>query len=250
MPIRYKIDIPLDRPERTLLHRRIILSKSFLRKLYVEWYESFIRALACIPPGPVVELGSGGGFFKDLYPSVLSSDVLPLITNDITFSAMQMPLRVSSVSGICMIDTFHHLPDVSRFLSESERVLKTGGKLLMIEPASSAWGKLVYTGLHHEAIDPRADWRMPSSGPLSGANIALPWIVFIRDRALFERCHPRLQIERVTYHTPLRYLLSGGVSFSSFAPSCSFLLFRRVDRALVSLSRQLSMFMTISVRKI
>jgi hypothetical protein len=36
-----------------------------------------------------------------------------------------------------------------------------------------------------------ADWSFPAVGPLSGANGALPWILFERDRARFEREFPQ-----------------------------------------------------------
>jgi ubiquinone/menaquinone biosynthesis C-methylase UbiE len=44
-----------------------------------------------------------------------------------TFSALEMPFEDQSVGGIFMIDSFHHFPDVERFLSEVERILLPGG---------------------------------------------------------------------------------------------------------------------------
>ena len=50
------------------------------------------------------------------------------------------------------------------------------------------WSRWIYGRFHHEPFDPqRADWEFPLSGPLSGANGALPWIIFQRDREQFER---------------------------------------------------------------
>ena len=40
----------------------------------------------------------------------------------------------------------------------------------MIEPWVSAWARFVWGRLHHEPFAPEASsWRIPSSGPLSGA---------------------------------------------------------------------------------
>ncbi len=62
---------------------------------------------------------------------------------------------------------------------------------------------------HHEPSDPGArEWRFKTTGPLSGANGALTWIVFRRDRERFERQFPELGLERYEPHTPLRYRLS------------------------------------------
>ena len=249
MSLKYKIDIPLDAPERTLKHKEIILSKPFLVKLYKEWYSVFVDANKSLPAGKVVELGSGGGFLKDLLPNVLASDILDLPSNDLTFSALEMPFEDNSVSGIYMVDTFHHIPDAELFLTEVNRVLKSNGKLIMIEPANSAWGRFIYTNFHHEPFNPKGGWQIPVSGPMTGANGALPWIVFERDKSLFNDKFPELEIEKISYHTPLRYLLSGGVSFRQLVPDFSFPVFRGTDRMLSSTTRQFSMFMTISVKK-
>ena len=65
----------------------------------------------------------------------------------------------------------------------------------MIEPWVTPWSRLIYTKLHHEPFNPESEkWDFPSSGPLSGANGALPWIVFCRDRHLFEERYPQWEI--------------------------------------------------------
>ncbi len=249
MSLKYNIDIPLDAPERTLMHKEIILSKPFLVNLYKEWYSVFVKEYKSLPAGKVIELGSGGGFLKDLLPEVIASDILPLPTNDMTFSALDMPFEDGSVSGIFMIDTFHHIPDAELFLAEANRVLAVNGKIIMIEPANSWWGRFIYSNFHHEPFNPQGGWQIPDSGPMTGANGALPWIVFERDKSLFKSKFPGLEIEQLTYHTPLRYLISGGVSFRQLVPGFSFPIFRGIDKLLSSISRQFSMFMTIKVTK-
>ncbi|MEI6682326.1 MAG: class I SAM-dependent methyltransferase [Bacteroidota bacterium] len=166
-----------------------------------------------------------------------------------TFSALDMPFPDSSVSGIFMVDTFHHLPDAGLFLSEASRVLKENGKLVMIEPANSIWGRFIFQQFHHELFDPGGTWQIPGDGPLSQANACLPWIVFERDRAHFNREFPHLAVEKIHYHTPLRYLLSGGVSFKQFVPDLSFPFFRAADRILAFLSKQTCMFVTLKIIK-
>lgn len=56
-------------------------------------------------------------------------------------------------------------------------------------------------------------------GALSGANVAIIWIIFERDRYLFEQEFPESQIFDISLHTPLSYLLSGGLSVRQLAPS-------------------------------
>ncbi len=239
----------LDDPKRTLMHRDIILAKPFLKKLYLEWYAIFGQAAHGLPAGQMVELGSGGGFIKDVLPGVITSDILPLPNCDECFSALDMPFADESVSAIFMIDVFHHIPDSRQFLREVQRVLKAGGKMVMVEPANSAWGRWIYQNFHHEPFVPAGGWSIPSSGPMSGANGALPWIVFQRDRDRLEREFPQLQIASITHHTPLRYLLSGGVSRKSLVPQGSFGLVTALERLGKPAAKWFSMFQTIDVVK-
>jgi len=248
MPIKYHFKHSLDSPERTLQHRKIIKNKFFLRKLYLEWYARFSKEIEKNPKGVFVELGSGGGFLKEIEPGVICSDILPLPTNDLSFSALNMPFGNNSVDGIFMIDTFHHIPDSEKFLSEARRVLKHGGKIIMIEPANSLWGKFIYKNFHHEPFYPKGDWKIPEDGPLSAANGALPWIVFERDRQQFNKKFTEFKIEFIKYHTPLRYLVSGGVSFKQLFPDISYQAFRFFDQSLSKISKQFSMFVTIKIK--
>jgi len=246
---KYTIPYGLDTPERTIQHREIILNKPFLKNLYKEWYQLFIDEIPLLPAGKLVELGSGGGFLKEINPSVICTDILPLQTNDLTFSVLKMPFNTEEISGLFMIDTFHHIPDAEKFLQEAARVLKKDGKIIMTEPANSIWGRFIYKNFHHEPFNPQGNWEIPDSGPLSGANGALPWIVFERDINKFTEMFPNLEIIEKRYHTPLRYLLSGGVSYKQFVPERSFNFFTKLENLLVSVSKYFSMFITIKIRK-
>jgi len=69
--IKYKIEHSLDSPERSMAHGEIIKQKYFLRKLYQEWYSIFTREIKNLPDGQLIELGSGGGFLKEIEPKVI-----------------------------------------------------------------------------------------------------------------------------------------------------------------------------------
>jgi len=120
----------------------------------------------------------------------------------------------------------------------------------MLEPWVSAWSRLVYSRLHHEPFDPATQtWEFVSTGPLSGANGALPWVIFSRDIALFEREFPGLRVLRVEVCCPFRYLLSGGLSMRSLVPSFTFAFWRRVERALHGVMPRWGMFAFIVLEK-
>lgn len=245
---KYKIEHSLDSPERTVVHGEIIRNKKFLRKLYEEWYSIFLSEISKLPKGLLVELGSGGGFFKELAPEVICSDVIDLPTNDMTFSALEMPFKDNTVAGLFMIDTMHHIPDGGQFLEEAKRVLISGGKIVMIEPANSLWGRFIYKNFHHEPFNPMGGWTIPSSGPLSGANGALPWIVFIRDKDQFKDKFPQFTLESCQYINPLTYLFSGGVSRKQLLPNKAYPAIKLLDKLLPKVSSQLSMFMVLKIK--
>lgn len=237
----------LDDPQRTIHHREIILGKPFLKNLYNEWYNTIKKEVDSLEP--IIELGSGGGFLKDIIKNVKTSDVLELPTNDLTFSALDMPFENNSIGAFVMVDVFHHIPDINLFLNEASRTLKDGGKIVMIEPWNSFWGRFIYKNFHHEPFNIKGNWNLPSNGPMSDANGALPWIVFKRDINLFQKAFPNLTIKRITPHTPIRYLLSGGVSRRSLVPSWSFQFFTFFEKILTPLRSFTGMFVFIVIEK-
>jgi SAM-dependent methyltransferase len=243
----FKHDI--DAPERTLEHKNLIKNKSFLKKIYLDWYSWFLKEIPNLPPGTIIELGSGGGFLKELEPSIVCTDILELPGNDLCFSALNMPFKENEISGIFMIDTFHHIPDIEKFLGEAKRVLKEKAKIMMIEPANSLWGRWIYKNFHHEPFYPKGNWQIDQSGPLSGANGALPWIVFERDVLKFEQLFPEFKICSIQYHSPFKYLISGGVSYKQLLPGKLYPFISTFERVLTRISKHFSMFVSIQIEK-
>ncbi len=250
MAIEYDIAAHLKDHETSLKHRELISSKAFLKKVYEKWYSDFINTAKQLPQGKILEIGSGGGFLKELMPQLITSDIMPLNHCDMVFSAEVMPFSQKELSGIFMLNVFHHIPKPYLFLKEAERTLKTGGKIVMIEPANSWFGRWIYKTFHHEPFDIDGDWEIISSGPLSGSNQALPFIYFERDREKFDKEFPYLKIQSVKYHTPLMYLLSGGVSRKALVPIETFAFFNLIEKILKPFASRLGMFKTIEIVKI
>jgi hypothetical protein len=104
--------------------------------------------------------------------------------------------------------------------------------------------------MHHEPFLPDAeDWSFPSTGPLSGANGALAWIVFLRDREAYMREYHRLRIESVTPRSPLQYWLSGGLKSWTLVPYALTGLAGCVDAALLRCSPRFGSFMDVELEK-
>jgi len=242
--------LDIDDPRTTHIRQQIIQEKSFLRQIYQEWYRAIVAAL---PPGQgaVVELGAGGGFMSDFIPDLITSELFYCPNIRAVLDGLRLPFAAESLRGIVMTNVLHHLPQPRLFFGEASRCVRPGGVVAMIEPWVTPWSRFVYTRLHHEPFQPETpSWELPISGPLSGANDALPWIIFVRDRLKFEQEFPQWQIELINPIMPFRYLVSGGVSLRGLAPAWSFGMWRQIENALGRLSNQLAMFAHIVLRRL
>ena len=242
-------DLAIDDSRTTIVRRQLIQDKRFLRAIYEEWYGWLVESLPAVR-GSVLELGSGAGFMREYLPGVITSEVLMCPDVDLLLDGRQLPFRSGSLRAIVMTDVLHHIPDCGRFLHEAARCVTAGGTLLLVEPWVTPWSRIVYGRFHHEPFRPDAEsWSFATTGPLSGANIALPWIVFDRDRDRFTREFPEWQIQTAEPFMPLRYLLSGGVSLRSLAPGWSHGTFRALERVLRPWSSTFAMFAKIALMR-
>jgi SAM-dependent methyltransferase len=247
---RYKNPYSLDTPESTLFNREIILNKKFLNRLYTEWYRQLIQQAKNCNSGIFLEIGSGGGFLKNIFPEVITSDILDLPLVDVICSAEQLPFEDNSLSCIMMLNVFHHIPKPYLFLEEAQRCLVMGGKILMIEPANSCWSRFIYKHFHHEPFAPDANREIIPGNPVSNSNQALPYIYFERDIKYFNEQFQKLQLNETFYHTPFLYLVSGGLSRKAFLPSMMYGAVKFSERLLAPFNRQLGMFCTIEIEKV
>lgn len=238
--------LALDDPQTTIVRRTIIQEKAFLRKIYSEWYANIASSL---PTGdqPVLEIGSGAGFFSDIIPNLITSEVFPMPGVQQVVDATQLPFANGSLRAIVMTDVLHHIPDVAAFFREAQRVLQSGGRIVMVEPWKTKWSEFIYTKLHHEPFLPDASWDLPASGPLSGANGAIPWIVLVRDRERFTSDYPQLAVKSIVPTMPFAYLLSGGVGWRSILPGFLFQSCRAFERWLGE--ERLAMFAYIVIER-
>jgi SAM-dependent methyltransferase len=239
----------LDDPQTTILHQQIIQEKAFLKRIYEEWYRSLSVHLD--PSSKrILEIGSGAGFLKESFPQLLTSDLLHLPWLTLVMDAVQIPIMYDSLDALVLVNVLHHISDIEGFMNEASRCVRPGGKIAMIEPWVTTWSKVIYTNFHHEPFDPDATfWRFETHGPLSGAYGALPWMVFERDRQLFEERFPMWKIAEIRLMTPFTYLLSGGVSMRSLMPGWTYGFWRRVEALLQPLAPHLAMFAQIELIK-
>ena len=238
----------IDDLETTVSRRDILENKKFLKNIYIDWYE-MVRSELDTTNGIILEIGSGAGFLQDVVPNVVTSEIMKVPQIAIILDALHLPFD-NSLGGVVMVDVFHHLCDASVFLQEASKALRKDGLLIMIEPWVTPLSRLIYSHLHHEPFEPETvEWSFHSSGPLSGANGALPWIVFERDRHIFEVDFPSLIIKKIQPFMPIRYLMSGGFTTLFGAPSFLYKPVKRFESLFKPVMNRLGMFALIVVQK-
>jgi len=229
---------------------KVIKEKKFLKQIYMEWYKELEKEISNFSEGAFVEIGSGGGFIKEVIPNVITSDILFSPSLDINLSATMLPFKDSAVDIFFMVDALHHIQEPILFLKEASRCLKSGGKIIMIEPANTAWSRFIYKNFHHEEFDPKTSWVVDGEDPLYSANGAIPWIIFFRDRDNFQKECPFLKVNKVKFHMPLRYLISGGLSVRQLLPTAAYGIVKALENILMPFNKYIAMFQTIELEKL
>ncbi|MBP7055374.1 MAG: class I SAM-dependent methyltransferase [Candidatus Omnitrophica bacterium] len=240
--------LDLNDPKTTELRRRIVREKKFLRKVYEEWYLQLSDSMRDTD-GVVLEIGAGAGFLEEYMPGIVKSDISKTTGIDVVMDACrQFPFSDGSLSAIVGINVLHHLSDPKKFFSEASRCVRKNGCIYMIEPWVTSWSSFVYKRLHDEPYFPdAADWGFVSNGPLTSANSALPWIMFERDRRVFEREFPAWKISGISLQMPFLYLLSGGVSLRSLSPGFTFSTWKCIEKLFGPFMQRWAMFANIKL---
>jgi SAM-dependent methyltransferase len=187
---------------------------------------------------------------NEVIPNLITTEIFQCPNIDVVVDGQFLPFADGVLRGIVMIDVLHHIPQPRLFLTEASRCVRSGGCLIMIEPWVTPWSRLIYAKLHHEPFCPDAsEWEFPSTGPLSGANGALPWLMFERDRIQFEQEFPEWHIQLIKPIMPFRYLISGGVSMRRLMPGWTFGFWRGLEDVFQPWIKKWAMFAQIVLRK-
>ena len=162
-------------------HRDIWTARPELRRVYEGWFRSLLDAVG--GRGPVVEIGSGPGFFKEFAPRLVATDIVPGARMDVRCDACELPFGEATVGALVMVDALHHLPRPLDFMTEAARVLRPGGRLAMVEPWVTPASFFLYRYIHHEdcrfGVDLARPFEQPGKAALDG-NCAIPRLVVRR----------------------------------------------------------------------
>ena len=147
-----------------------------------------------------------------------------------------------------MLNTLLHISNAEALFDEARRCLKPRGRILIIDQYPGWLSYWILKYAHHEPFDKHAkEWVFKTTGPLSGANGALCWIIFFRDRMMFKKLFPDLRIASISKHTPLRYWLSGGLKSWCLLSKRFFKLAGIFDSAISKMFPELSSFVSIEI---
>ena len=226
-----------DEAQLLAAYERVWNRKTIVRQLYETWYEKIAPELQ---QGSIIEVGAGTGNFKRWLKArgraCWTLDILPGKYVDVQADALQMPLAAGSVDNIVMVDALHHFARPLAFLKHAAEVLRPGGRLLLIEPFVSIWGRFVYRYLHHERVDFSFEESIASKEAWDG-NAAIPALTLAR----VEREVRNLRIRHMSYCEFLAYPLSGGFSYHSLLPGPVLLALHRLEQSHLFQNRTLSL---------
>jgi len=226
-----------DWDDRITRHAAAMETHALTRRLFVEFHHRMRSLDETHLSGMGLRLEIGCGVFpmKHSYGDVLATDVVPAPSNDRLLDAEDMDLPDQSVRCIYGQFVFHHLAHPSAFLREVERVCVPGGGAVLLEPASGPLAGLLYKNIiKGETFDRNMiGWEASITDQTNGANQALGWIVFERDRERLKSEHPSLEVV-VSKPSPsfMRYIASGGLNFPQLVPTAAGPLLAAVERAL------------------
>ncbi len=229
-----------------------IRQNALLEQIYYDVYERIVAQVPRSEYPRLLELGSGGGFFRTFAPHAITSECVSVEGIDRVVDACRLAehFEEGSLDAIAAFNVFHHLPDAAAFLRGASRVLPPGGRIALGEPWFTPVGQWFYRAIHHEPsiLDPD-DWNIVGEGRLGGANSRLPTSVFRDSDERFSREFRDLSIvKREPFHKWL-YLLSGGLRFNTRVPQLLAKRLVEIDHRVERGNRTFGIFALVVVDK-
>jgi SAM-dependent methyltransferase len=121
-----------------------------------------------------------------------------------------------------MVDVIHHVERPLRALKEAARVLRSGGRLILCEPAITPLSEIFYRLFHEEpvdmSIDPLQDGAISADRNPYNSNQAIPTLLVGRYRNALAAILPELSFRQTEWFSFFAYPLSGGFQPWSLLP--------------------------------
>lgn len=241
-----------DTSRAAVIQREVFKKKKILGILYREYSRPFLESAHRAPEkAKMVEIGSGVSPLKEAIPNLVNTDLFVSPWLNLSSSAYSLPFKNDSLDRLFLMFTCHHLGRIKEFLNEAYRCLKAGGEMVIIDPAVTSFSKFYYKYFHVDRIDLESkDWGFGGNGRLSNSNIALPWIVFVRDKELFNKMYPDFVIEKTEYNTCLAFLLSGGLRIRQLLPTGILKALFKIENWFIrNVSNKIAVTMVLTIKR-
>ncbi len=234
--------------------RRKWEERPLTREVYRRYFEAIRGEFAT--GGRVIEIGGGAGNSREFISDAWVSDFVWTPFVDFVADAVALPAADGSVDNLFMVDVLHHVPRPGLVFREAARVLRRGGRMVVLEPYVSLASRIVLRAGHPELIDEGVD-PLPEDdrpviegdGPFA-ANQAIPTLMFFRELARFEWRFPELKVRTRRLDSVVVYPLSGGFSGPVLAPWFAHRLLWGVERLAAPLRRWMAFRMLVTLERV
>lgn len=228
----------------------------------LHWYRELYKEQFRDYPDPdslkILEIGSGVSPLQRFFKNVLTSDVLAFDYLDYVFDCHSIDqfqsIENDTLDVITLTNVLHHLRSPIDFLNKAACKLKRGGKIIATEPFFSTLSTFIFSHLHHEPVDFAISEPVLEDvrGPLASANIALPWLIFIKRPDWRDRLRENFDFdaESFTPFSSVSYMATGGISRRLPIPVALYRILFRIDRKLSEhFPKLLASFFTIKLTR-
>ena len=246
-----KLSLEIDDTNRVDEIRYKINRKKSLKKFYIRSYKTLQKLTGNFQKtDTIVEIGAGASFANQYCPNIILTDILPYKGIHKVIDATKMDFQSKSIHCFFLMNVLHHIPDAKKFFNECDRCLIDGGKIYIIDQYPSIIGKFILKYFHHEPFNEKSiEWSFQTTGPLSGANGALAWIIFFRDLKIFHQEFPQFDITHISIHTPFYYWLTGGLKNWNLIPFFFSNIIMKLDNLVSKIFPKIGCFMDIIIEK-
>lgn len=193
--------------------------KHALRAVYGDLHRRMRKASVS---GPSLEIGGGIGNLEAGHADLLRMDIQASRGVDLAADAHRLPFASDAFANIYLFDVLHHLQCPLVFFAEADRVLRPGGRIIMIEPGITPVSSLVYAMGHEEPVDlswvPDEDCELDPDKDPYASNQAIPTILFKRSPEFFHKAKTSLRVADSRWLSLIAYPLTGGFKSWSLIP--------------------------------
>lgn len=198
--------------------------------------------------GRIVELGSGCGGLKEFLPRTVATDIHPVPWVDVALVAERLPFAAQTVDALVALDVLHHMEEPLSFFREAARVLRPGGRVVLLEPYVSAGSWIPWHWMHHEGCTMTEPFDFNRS--FAAENNARATLWFGRNARVMQELVRPLAVESTRHLDLFYYPLTGGFRPWALVPQPLAPAVLRADRWLARwLGRALGYRMLIVFQK-